>query len=276
MLIDLHTHSNRSDGTLTPAELVNRAAAAGVQVLALTDHDTLLGLDEAQAAADQCNVRLVPGVEISASWRAQGVHVLGLWIDPQAPDFDSHLAAQTELRHERMRKICLRLAKLGLPGEKLLTTVQAFPGVPTRSHLAHALVAVGAVDSPDAAFRKYLSKGKAAHIAAEWPALEEVVAWIIAAGGAAVLAHPARYALSSGARRKLVSDFAAAGGAALEVITGANGAQHVEVCTSLALTHGLQGSVGSDFHDPQHVWNPLGRSLKLPDCVTPIWRSYGL
>lgn len=276
MLIDLHTHSNCSDGTLTPAELVNRAAAAGVQVLALTDHDTITGLDEAQAAAAHCNVVLVPGVEISASWRAQGVHVLGLWIDPQSPDFNAHLAAQTELRRERMRKICVRLAKIGLPGEKLLTTVQAFPGVPTRSHLAHALVAIGAVDSPDAAFRKYLSKGKAAHIAAEWPALEEVVAWIVAAGGAAVLAHPARYSLSSGARRKLVSDFAAAGGAALEVITGANGAQHVEVCTSLAMTHGLQGSVGSDFHDPQHVWNPLGRSLKLPDCVTPIWRSYGL
>jgi predicted metal-dependent phosphoesterase TrpH len=276
LLIDLHTHSNCSDGTLTPAELVNRAAAAGVQVLALTDHDTIGGLDEAQSAADDCDVTLVPGVEISASWRAQGVHVLGLWIDPKAPEFNAHLAAQTELRHERMRKICLRLAKLGLPGEKLLTTVQAFPGVPTRSHLAHALVAVGAVDSPDAAFRKYLSKGKAAHIAAEWPALEEVVAWIVAAGGAAVLAHPARYSLSSGARRKLVSDFAAAGGVGLEVITGANGAQHVEVCTSLAMTHGLQGSVGSDFHDPQHVWNPLGRSLKLPDCVTPIWRSYGL
>ena len=276
MLIDLHTHSNCSDGTLTPAELVNRAAAAGVQVLALTDHDTLTGLDEAQAAAADCNVVLVPGVEISASWRAQGVHVLGLWIDPQSADFNAHLAAQTELRHERMRKICVRLDKIGLPGAKLLTTVQAFPGVPTRSHLAHALVAVGAVDSPDAAFRKYLSKGKAAHIAAEWPALEEVVAWIVAAGGAAVLAHPARYSLSSGARRKLVSDFAAAGGTALEVISGANGAQHVEVCTSLAMTHGLQGSVGSDFHDPQHVWNPLGRSLKLPDCVTPIWRSYGL
>ena len=176
MLIDLHTHSNCSDGTLTPAELVHRAAAAGVHVLALTDHDSIAGLGEAQAAADECHITLVPGVELSASWRAQGVHVLGLWIDPHAADFNAHLAAQSELRHERMRKICLRLAKLGLPGEKLLTTVQAFPGVPTRSHLAHALVAVGAVDSPDAAFRKYLSKGKAAHIAADWPPLEEVVA----------------------------------------------------------------------------------------------------
>jgi 3',5'-nucleoside bisphosphate phosphatase len=274
--IDLHTHSNCSDGTLTPAELVSCAAAAGVNALALTDHDTVAGLDDAQAAAARCNIVLVPGVEISASWRAQAIHVLGLWIDPAAAPLKSHLAAQTELRRERMRRICARLGKLGLPGDKLLTTVQAFPGVPTRSHLAHALVAVGAVDHPDAAFRKYLGKGKAAHIAAEWPPLEEVVAWIVAAGGVAALAHPLRYSLSSGARSKLVGDFAAAGGAALEVVSGANGAQHVEVCTALAMAAGLQGSVGSDFHDPQHSWNPLGRSLKLPDCVTPIWRGYGL
>lgn len=276
MLVDLHTHSNRSDGTLTPAELVNRAAGAGVEVLALTDHDTVAGLDEAQAAAAACGITLVAGVEISASWRAQAIHVLGLWIDPAAPLLNSHLAAQTELRRERMRKICARLSKLGLPGDKLLATVEAFPGVPTRSHLSQALVAVGAVDSQDAAFRKYLSRGKAAHIAADWPPLEVVVGWINASGGVAALAHPARYSLSSGARAKLVGDFAAAGGAALEVVTGANGAQHVDVCASLAKSNALMGSVGSDFHDPQHTWNPLGRSLKLPEGVTPIWRSYGL
>jgi predicted metal-dependent phosphoesterase TrpH len=276
LLVDLHTHSHCSDGTLTPAELVSRAAAAGVDVLALTDHDTVAGLGEAQAAANACGITLVPGVEISASWRAQAIHVLGLWIDPSAAALKAHLAAQTDLRRERMAKICARLGKLGLPGEKLLTTVEAFPGVPTRSHLAHALVAVGAVDSPDAAFRKYLSKGKAAHIAAQWPALAEVIAWIIAAGGVAALAHPARYSLSSGARSKLVSDFAAARGTALEVVTGANGAQHADVCAALAMANGLKGSVGSDFHDPQHSWNPLGRSLKLPEGVTPIWRSYGL
>ena len=276
MRIDLHTHSNCSDGRLTPAELVACAAAAGVEVLALTDHDTVAGLDAANCAAVGCGITLVPGVEVSASWRAQAIHVLGLWIDPAAPALAAQLAAQTELRRERMRQICARLGKLGLPGDKLLNTVAAFPGVPTRSHLAHALVAVGAVDSPDAAFRKYLSRGKAAHIAAQWPALEEVIGWIVASGGVAALAHPARYSLSSGARKKLVSDFAAGGGEALEVVTGANGAQHVEVCTALAMDNGLLGSVGSDFHDPQHSWNPLGRSLKLPDCVTPVWRSYGL
>jgi len=272
--IDLHTHSNCSDGALTPAELVARAAAAGVEVLALTDHDTVAGLTEADHSAGVHGLRLVPGVEISASWRAQAIHVLGLWIDPASAELRSVLEMQAERRRARMRKICARLEKLGLPGPLLLAAVEAHPGLPTRAHLANAMVAGGHVSRADEAFRRYLGAGKPANVAAEWPALDVVVGWIRAAGGVAALAHPARYALSAGARRQMVADFAAAGGAALEVVTGANGAQHVEGVAALAVKYGLMGSVGSDFHDPQLTWNPLGRSLKLPDCVTPVWRSY--
>ena len=276
LTIDLHTHSICSDGSLSPAALIERAAAAGVEVLALTDHDTIAGLDEAQRAAGRLALRLVPGVEISAAWARQSVHVLGLWIDPSSPELRSVLNAQGELRRMRMRKICARLEKLRLPGAALLAAVESNPGLPTRAHLAAAMVAGGHVETHEAAFRKYLSKGKAAHIAAEWPALEAVVGWIRAAGGVASLAHPARYALSAGARRRLLADFAAAGGTSLEVVTGGNGAQDVDTCAALAVKHGLLGSVGSDFHSPQAAWNPLGRSLKLPDCVTPVWRSFGL
>ena len=274
--IDLHTHSNCSDGSLSPAALVERAAAAGVQVLALTDHDTVAGLDEAQRTANEQGLRLVPGVEISAAWRSQVIHVLGLWIDPASAELHRVLRAQGDLRRMRMRKICARLEKLRLPGAELLAAVERNPGLPTRAHLAAAMVARGHVDTHEAAFRKYLSKGNAAHIAAEWPALETVVGWIRAAGGVASLAHPARYALSAGARRHLLADFAAAEGTSLEVVTGGNGDQHVDTCAALAVKHGLFGSVGSDFHSPQAAWNPLGRSLKLPDCVTPVWRSFGL
>jgi predicted metal-dependent phosphoesterase TrpH len=274
--IDLHTHSNCSDGSLTPTALVELAAAAGIEVLALTDHDTVAGLVEAQRAAEGLGLKLVPGVEISASWRAQAIHVLGLWIDPSSPELRSLLHAQGELRRDRMRKICARLEKLKLPGAQLLAAVEMHPGLPTRAHLAQALVAGGHAATPEAAFRKYLGKGKAAHVAAEWPALAEVVGWIRGAGGAASLAHPVRYSLSSGARRRLIGEFAAAGGTALEVVTGANGAQHADACAALAVAHGLSGSVGSDFHNSQATWNPLGRSLKLPDCVTPLWRSFGL
>jgi predicted metal-dependent phosphoesterase TrpH len=272
--IDLHTHSNCSDGSLRPADLVARAAAAGIDVLALTDHDTVAGLEEAEHGAGIHGLRLVPGAEISATWRAQSIHVLGLWIDPASPLLRSSLNAQQDRRRVRMRKICARLEKLGLPGAELLAAVESSPGVPTRAHLANALVAGGHVARADEAFRKYLGSGKSANVAAEWPALEAVVGWIRAAGGEAVLAHPTRYSLSAGARRRLLADFAAAGGAALEVVSGGNGAEHVDSLAVLAVKHGFMGSVGSDFHDPQLTWNPLGRSLKLPDCVTPVWRNH--
>ncbi len=273
LAIDLHSHSNRSDGSLSPAELVRRAAASGLVVLALTDHDTVAGLDEAFAAAAAARIRLVPGTEISAAWRGQAIHVLGLWIDPAAQRLQERLESQAERRRVRMRAICARLGKLGLPGAELLAAVEAAPGLPTRAHLAEALRAGGHVSRTDDAFRKYLGRGKAAHLAAEWPALAEVVRWILEAGGVACLAHPARYPLSGGARRQLLAEFTAAGGGAIEVITGANGAQHVEACAMLAVKYGLQGSIGSDFHNPAQIWNPLGRSLKLPDCVVPVWRE---
>ena len=274
MNIDLHSHSNCSDGALPPAELVARAAAAGVDVLALTDHDSVAGLEEAQHSAAIHGLRLVPGSEISASWRAQSIHVLGLWIDPAGAELRAALATQAERRLARMRKMCAGLGKLGLPGAELLAAVELCPGVPTRTHLVSALVAGGHVARADEAFKKYLGSGKSAHVAAEWPALDVVVGWIRAAGGEAVLAHPARYSLSAGARRRLLADFAAAGGAALEVVSGGNGAEHVDALTVLAVKYGFMGSVGSDFHDPQLTWNPLGRSLKLPDCVTPVWRNH--
>lgn len=272
-VIDLHTHSNRSDGSLTPQELIESAAAAGVTVLALTDHDTVSGLDDAAQAAACSQLTLVPGVEISAAWRAQAIHVLGLWIDPTSPLLLQRLNSQAERRRVRMRAICERLTKLGLPGADLLAAVEGQPGLPTRAHLAAALHAGGHVARPDDAFRKYLGKGKAAHLAAAWPALAEVVGWIRDAGGVASLAHPARYALSAGARRQLLAEFTAAGGQAVEVVTGGNGASHVEASAMLAVKYGLQGSVGSDFHNPQQIWNPLGRSLKLPDCVVPVWQE---
>ncbi len=274
MSLDLHTHSFCSDGSLSPAELVQRATAAGVDVMALTDHDTIAGLEEAQAAAGRCGMRLVPGVEFSASWRSQAFHVLGLWIDPAAVQLQKRLDSQADRRRLRMRRICAALSKLGLPGSALLAAVEAHPGLPTRAHLAGALVAGGHVRRSDDAFRLYLGAGRCAHVAADWPPLAQVVAWITEAGGVASLAHPMRYTLSAGARRLLLADFVAAGGGALEVVTGGNGAQHSEASAMLAAKFGLAGSIGSDFHSPQLTWNPLGRLAKLPDCVVPVWRSH--
>ncbi len=249
------------------------AAAAGVNVMALTDHDSTDGLEAARSAADELHIGLVPGVEISVSWRAQAIHVLGLWIDPANAMLRSMLRSQVELRRARMRAICARLDRIRLPGDALLAAVEAQPGIPTRSHLAAAMVAAGNVARLDEAFRRFLGKGKPGHVPIEWPALPQVIGAILGAGGVAVLAHPGRYPLSGGARQRLLADFKAAGGTAIEILSGGNGAQHAESSTVLALKYGLAGSVGSDFHSPQFAWNPLGRSLKLPDCITPVWRG---
>ncbi len=269
--VDLHAHSHCSDGALSPAQLVERAAGAGVRLLALTDHDTIEGLGEARTAALVHGIELVDGVEISAAWRAQTIHVLGLWIDAGDAALRAQLELQVQRRQRRLEDICARLNKVRLPGELLLQAVQRRRGVPTRTHLAAAMVEAGLVKSPQDAFHRYLGHGKPGYRSAPWPALGEVVDWIRAAGGQAVLAHPMRYRVSSGARRQLIADFAGHGGAALEVITGNASGQPVDTVADLAAKHALAGTVGSDFHDPNLPWNPLGRLAKLPARVRPLW-----
>ena len=275
-MIDLHSHSDRSDGALPPADLLALAAANGVLGLALTDHDTTAGLDEAAAAARSHGVEFVPGTEISAAWHSQTIHVLGLWIDPACAVLRQAMAAQLDRRRRRLRAICDLLSHKGLPGERLHAMVETRSEVPTRTHLAAALVEEGCVRDARDAFRLHLGRGRAAHVAANWPPLDEVVGWILAAGGLASLAHPTRYALSSTALHRLLADFVAAGGRSLEIACGGNAAHHVGNCAALAIRYGLEVSVGSDFHGPQLPWNPLGRLAKLPAGTTPAWRSRGL
>lgn len=269
--IDLHSHSHYSDGALSPAELVARAAAAGVHTLALTDHDCLAGLGEARAAGERLGVRMIDGVEISAGWRAQTVHVLGLWLDPGHEPLHRHMAEQERRRLERIEQMCQRLERLRLPGTALREHVLGCSGVITRTHLARAMVEAGLARHVGDAFHRYLGQGKPAYRRVEWPSLAEAVSWIRAAGGHAVLAHPLRYRLSGGARRALLSEFRDQGGTGLEVVSGSNPGQPVETAAALAQQFGLAGTVGSDFHDPNLPWNPLGRLAKLPARIMPLW-----
>ena len=177
--IDLHTHSWCSDGALGPAALVARAATAGVQVLALTDHDTTAGLEEAARRGSELGLRLVPGVEISCAWRMQSIHVLGLWIDPACATLRQALDAQSARREQRMREICRHLSRIGLPGEELLQAVAAQARIPTRAHLAAAMIERGLARSTDDVFRKYLRRGEAGRIAANWPAMASAIGWIV-------------------------------------------------------------------------------------------------
>jgi predicted metal-dependent phosphoesterase TrpH len=272
--VDLHLHSSASDGTLDPAALVAHVAACGVRLMALTDHDTVAGIPAAAGAARAHGIGFVAGVELSACWRGRSIHVLGLALDPEHPTLARGLARQQSAREQRAERIAARLDAAGAPGSAALAAVRAAASLPTRTHFARALVALGAAGDAGAAFERWLGHGRPGQVTCEWPELSEAVAWIGAAGGKAVIAHPMRYTLSAGARREMCAEFAAAGGRGVEVVTAGGGPREREQAVSLAVRSGLEGSVGSDFHDPAVPWNRPGRLAKLPSSIRPIWSDF--
>ena len=270
-IVDLHLHSLASDGRLGPGELVRHAHRCGVRLMALTDHDTTDGLAAAAATAQEIGMAFVPGIELSADWRGRTVHVLGFGIDAGQPGLRAGIERLGVERERRAGEIAARLDAAGAPGSEALAHIRASAPMVTRTHFARRLAELGAVRSLADAFDRYLGRGRPAAVRSDWPQVAEAVAWIVAAGGIAALAHPMRYTLSAGARRELCGAFRDAGGRAIEVVCGSGSAAHMQQATRLAQRYGLDGSVGSDFHDPAVPWNPPGRLAKLPASVRPVW-----
>ena len=268
--IDLHTHSDHSDGLLRPEELVALAARRGVRLLALTDHDTTAGCAAAAAACATHGITFVAGVELTTQWRGREIHVVGLGIDTGEPRLAAQLADVAARRHRRLAAICERLARAGLDGTGIAASVGAAKPVPTRTDIARVLVRSGHADGLAAAFERWLAQGRPGHAPADWPELDATVGCIGGAGGHAVLAHPHHYKLSNGALRELGAAFRAAGGTAVEVSLAGMGPNDASRAASLARHCGLAGSVGSDFHEPGLPWRPLGRFAKLPDGIAPL------
>jgi predicted metal-dependent phosphoesterase TrpH len=271
MLIDLHTHSHHSDGTLAPTELVARAAARNVRVLALTDHDTTAGLAEARTACAGSGIGFVTGVEVTVSWRGQELHVVGLDIDAQSSALQEHLAGIISLRRARISAIRAKLQRYRRLADvdPALLELESH-AVPTRTHVARAIAQAGLAESVQDAFDRFLGRGCQGYVPQEWPHLAGAVAAIRAAGGQAVLAHPHRYKLSAGALRNLCGEFRECGGAALETSLPAMSPNDAARLASLAREHELAGSAGSDFHEPGQPWRPLGRFAKLAEGVQPL------
>jgi predicted metal-dependent phosphoesterase TrpH len=267
--IDLHTHSNCSDGALSPAALVALAVHRRVELLALTDHDSVGGCDAARAACAGTAIRFVAGAELSCQWRDREIHVVGLELDTGDAELRTHFAVLLERRRERMQAMTQRLGRAGLPGPKLAEMTLSVP-LPTRTHLARALCELGVTADVQQAFDRWLKRGRPGYVAAEWPTLETAVQRIRGAGGIPVLAHPHRYQMSHGVLRELAAEFKAAGGLGLEVSLPGMAAGDADRAASLARRFDLAGSVGSDFHEPDLPWRPLGRFAKLPDLITPI------
>ncbi|MGZ5037885.1 MAG: PHP domain-containing protein [Usitatibacter sp.] len=272
---DLHNHSTFSDGLLSPTQLIELAARTGVDAIALTDHDTTDGLEEAADAAQRLGVTLIAGVEISVSWGDTTLHVLGLRVDPEAPALVEGLRSIREGRHARGRRIAEALAKLGFAdtfeGAYALAENKTMLG---RAHFARHLVELGKVKDTQAAFDKYLAKGKPAYVPHRWAELADAVAWIRASGGTAVLAHPGRYDLKPMFRDEMLKDFREAGGEAIEVVTGSHRPEQYAHWQRIALEQGFLASRGADYHGPGESPVEPGRLPALHESLTPVWSQW--
>ncbi len=275
MKIDLHSHSTYSDGHLSPKELIDRAHNMQVDVLALTDHDTVQGLKELQQyqSSQKRALKLISGVEISTAWHGFDIHILGLNFDPDNVAFLQRLQEQQQRREERAQKINSKLVKAGIEGIYTMAKSLAGQGQITRAHFARALVKKGVSRDIDDAFKKYLGKGKRAHVKAEWIAFPEAIDWIHQAGGRAALAHPGHYDMTAKWLRRLVAEFSEAGGDAMEVNHSHLSGQKKQLLNELACEHKLLASAGSDFHFPNR-WTELGRVAAIAENLTPIWHDW--
>ncbi len=270
---DLHCHSTASDGALSPNEVVERAKQMGVTHLALTDHDTIDGLETAQAAADKLDINFIPGIELSATWQNKCLHIVGLGIDPEHHVLVDGLKQQQRIRVERAAKIAEKLGKKRITGALEAVCQQAGGSMVTRLHFAQFLLQNNHVDSFQQAFDKYLGAGKSAYVATTWASLEETVHWITASGGVAVLAHPLRYKMTASWLRKTLTAFKQAGGTGIEVVTGQSSVDDIQRSLHFARQFDLLASQGSDFHNPDNRWVELGRLADMPAGLKPIWQN---
>lgn len=271
MSIDLHTHSTYSDGVLTPAALVRRAASRGVSLLALTDHDETGGLEEAEQAAFEVNILLVPGVEISVAWNGHTLHLLGLDIDPHAPELADGLASIRHSRGERAVRIAAQLDAVGVPGSLPGAARHAGNSAAIgRSHFARFLVEQKHVRNTSDAFRRYLGAGRCGYVPPSWPELAQAIDWIHCAGGQAVLAHPDRYRLAPRVMQSLFEVFGQSGGDGIEI--SSDGRFKASAQIRPARQFGFALSSGSDFHAPGKYVADLGDVTEIPTGVPALWQ----
>ena len=276
MLIDFHSHTTASDGSLSPTELVDRALARNIHQLAITDHDTMAGY---QAAAEYYThipgqVRLIPGVEFSCQWSGTTIHIVGLAVDAGHPSMAAGLERLAQARRARGIKISDRLEAKGFSGAHAGALAEAGKSQLGRPHFAQWLVEQGHVDNHKQAFDKYLGQGKIGDVKVFWPELREVTGWIIDSGGVAIVAHPLKYRFTRMKLRRLIVDFKLSGGQAVEVLNGRQTPDQLAQLKRLALEYDLEVSVGSDFHRDSTYGCPLGVELSNLGELRGVWRRW--
>ena len=271
---DLHSHSSVSDGTLAPEVIAERAAAHGVELWALTDHDELRGQQRAREAALDLGMDYLTGTEISVSFAGETVHIVGLGFDVADADIQAGLAATRSGRLGRARDMAAGLAAVGIQGA--YEGAQRYVGNPeliSRTHFARFLVETGVCADTHSVFRSYLTEGKPGYVPHQWARLSDAVKWITGAGGIAVVAHPGRYRFGPTAEYALFTEFIAHGGRGVEVMTGSHSAaEHIRYADT-AIEFGLLASRGSDFHSPGESRTELGGLPDLPGRLRPVWEA---
>jgi predicted metal-dependent phosphoesterase TrpH len=272
---DLHCHSTASDGLLSPADVARRAAANGVDVLALTDHDDIAGLDVARASAAEAGMRFINGVEISVEWENTLFHIVGLDFAADDVALNAGLAGISSGRIERATRMSAELAKVGIADA--LSGAMRFaenPKLISRAHFARYLVECGVCRDVRTVFESYLVPGKPGYVDHRWATLGDAIGWIVGAGGIAVVAHPGRYRVAPRDMRRFLTAFKELGGAAIEVVCGSHTPDHIGQFARLARDFGFLASRGSDFHGPEESFTDLGKMPQLPDSVTPVWEKF--
>jgi predicted metal-dependent phosphoesterase TrpH len=273
--VDLHCHSNVSDGLLPPAAVAARAKANGVNVWALTDHDEVSGIAEAREAAAAFGLQYVTGVEISITWAGETVHIVGLQIDEKNENLLSGLAHTRSGRERRAHEIAAQLGAAGIPNafEGALKFV-GNPDLISRTHFARYILELGVQPDISSVFRNYLTEGKPGYVPHRWASLKDAVSWIRGAGGIAVVAHPARYKFNDVALDAFLNEFKQLGGAGVEVVTGSHTVDEYDQYAKVAKNYGLLASRGSDFHAPGESPVDLGGLPPLPAGLTPVWHNW--
>ncbi|MDV7102946.1 PHP domain-containing protein [Vibrio sp. TH_r3] len=277
MKIDLHCHTTASDGRLSAKQLVDRAIDFNINVLAITDHDTMAGYLTANEyiQTNELDIKLISGIELSTVWQNKDIHIVGLNVDVNNAELLTLIEEQKQRRIARSELIAQRLAKV--TKASILAEVQVIAdGAPiTRSHFAKWLVDNGYAKTMQQVFKKYLTRDKPGYVPPNWCSIAQAVRAIHAAGGKAVLAHPGRYQLTAKWIKRLISAFSDAGGIGIEVALPQQSQQERRNLADYAIQYNLLASQGSDFHYPS-PWTELGRNLWLPAGVEPIWQDWGL